>query len=130
MSTLPHDASHATEVVHQTPVIPPPYEQLVEEAVREFESDAELLRIPRPPTAELLDVCRKVAAFTSELFPDGMAIKVKNDPEIADDLYFVFRVVAVGSIDELVSKDNEWHRRLRPAVGARAEFFCLAISVK
>ena len=127
MSTLPHDASHATEVAHQAPVIPPPYEQLVEQAVREFESDAELLRIPRPPTAELLDICGKVAAFTSELFPDGMTIKVKNDPEIADDLYFVFRVVAVGSEDDMLAQGKQWHARVLLVRGRRPGLVRLAM---
>ena len=55
-----------------------------------------------PSQAELSDLCRQAAAFTAELFPGGMEIRVKNDPEIPDDLYFVFAVRATGSVDDVL----------------------------
>jgi hypothetical protein len=128
MSTLPHDASSAAAGEHQIPVVPvTPYDALVAEAVSEFESGAEWLGVSRPPTAELLDLCQKVVAFTVELFPAEMSIKVRNDPEITDDLYFVFDVNTSGTVDEIVAQFDEWHRRLRPAVGRRSELFRLSI---
>lgn len=132
MSTLPHDPSHATAADNQTPVMPSVarYEQQVDDAVTEFEAGTYWLRVPRPPTAELRDVCRKVAAFTAELYPDGMVIKVRNDPEITDDIYFVFHVVDSGSEDDIVARDNEWHRRLRQVVDRQAELFCLSIATR
>lgn len=113
MSTLPHDPGHASRSEVHAPVrLAAYYEQTVDEAVHEFESGAEWLGIPRPPTAELRDVCRQVAAFTAELFPRGVSIKVRNDPEITGDLYFVFEVADVGSVDEIVARHDDWHRRL------------------
>ncbi|HQU47278.1 MAG TPA: hypothetical protein PK867_31030, partial [Pirellulales bacterium] len=99
MSTVPHDPSHATDAAHAAPVFAPAsYQQKVDEAVSEFESGAYWLGIPRPPTAELREICRKVAAYTAEIFPGEMRIKVRNDPEITDDLYFVFEVVCDGDV--------------------------------
>jgi hypothetical protein len=126
MSTLPRHPIGQTAAGHQVPVVPAiAYESLVDEAVSEFESGAEWLGVPRPSTAELHELCRKVAALTSELFPAGMKIRVRNDPEIASDVYFVFDVVTSGNVDDIVTRDNEWHRRLRQDVGNRAELFCL-----
>lgn len=126
MSTLPNDTSRDVAAENQVPVIAvAPFDRQVDDAVREFESGAQWLGVPRPPTAELRELCRKVAAFTAELFPAGLTIKVRNDPEIADDLHFVFDVATSGDVDEIVARDNEWHFRLRREVGGRAELFCL-----
>lgn|SRR5487761_1134576 len=132
MSSLPHDASDTAAADRPMPLISgvPRYEQQVDEAVSEFESGAEWLGVPRPSTSELRDLCRQVAAFTAGMFPAGMAIKVKNDPECTDDIYFVFDVVDSGGVDEMVARDNEWHRRLRGEVGRQAELFCLSIDAR
>lgn len=128
MSTLPHDRSSDTTADHAVRVVTTTsLDRLVDEAVSEFESGAEWLGVPRPPTAELRDLCRKVASFTADIFPGAMAIKVRNDPEITDDLYFVFDVEPTGSVDEVVARFDEWHRRLRPAVGSRWDLFRLSI---
>lgn len=84
----------------------------VEDAASGFESAAEKLGIDCPPAVELRQLCRQVAGFTAELFPGAMDVEVRVDPEIADDLYFVFEVLAAGSADEIVERDAEWHRRL------------------
>jgi hypothetical protein len=128
MSTLPQDAKGTAGDERQVPVVAVPcFGHMVDKAVSEFESGAEWLGLPRPPTAELLDLCRKVAAFTSEIFPAGMSIKIRNDPEITDDLYFVFEVETTGSADEIVAKFDKWHRRLRRTVARRSELFRLSI---
>ena len=129
MSTIPHDQSHTVQGGRSPPLVQPAaYEQKVDEAVSQFEAAADGLAIPRPPTAELREVCRKVAAYTAELCPGEMSIAVTNDPEITGVLYFVFEVAVNGSVEEIVALNDEWHRRLRAAVGTRRELFCLSIS--
>jgi hypothetical protein len=84
----------------------------VEEAATRFDLAAENLGVDRPPPLELRQLCRQVAGFTAELFPGAMGVEVRVDPEIPDDLYLVFQVGATASVDEIVQRDAEWHRRL------------------
>lgn len=80
-------------------------------ALRRFESAAEHLGVHRPPAIELDRLCREIATFTRELFPGAIGVDVRVDPEIPDDLYFVFEVAAVGNFEDIVQRDEEWHRR-------------------
>lgn len=72
-------------------------------------------------------MCGEVAAFTAELFPGELKIRVKNDPEIADDLYFVFAVRATGDVDDIVCRNDLWHRRVMQIEAKRHGLFRLAI---
>lgn len=128
MSTIPHDPGRAVGTVPATAILQPvSYEQKVANAVNEFEAAALWLGISRAPTSELRDLCRKVAEYTADLFSDGFAIKVKNDPEIPDDLYFVFEVCLDESVDKLVAMNDEWHRRLLLVPGRPSGLFRLSI---
>lgn len=128
MSTIPHDPSRPVERLAAAAVLQAaPYEQIVDDAIKQFEAAAERLSVPRAPTAELRDLCRKVAAYTADLVFDAFAIKVQNDPEIPNDLYFVFDVCVDGGVDEIVRMNDEWHRRLLLVRGRHCGLFRLTI---
>lgn len=99
----------------------------LDEAVRRFEAAAENLGIERPSSAELRRLCGQVATFTAELFPGEICVRVKNDPEILTDLYFVFAIRASENIDDLVARNDQWHRRVMRTEGRRHGLFRLAI---
>ena len=111
MSTVPHNPTDSAHSEGQA-AIPPSFRVDLDEAVRRFEAAAENLGVERPSSVELRRLCDQVMSFTAELFPGAMDVEVRVDPEIADDLYFVFEVLAAGSADEIVERDAEWHRRL------------------
>lgn len=97
--------------------------------VHEFVSAAERLGIERLQETQLRELYRQIVAFTLVLFPGEVTVKVKNDPEVADDLYFVFDVIATGSVDEVVARSRDWHLTLHRVAGIRADLFCLAFDV-
>lgn len=107
MSTLPRDSTSTTGPYAAIPAAP----SELEDAAREFEAAAERLGINSPARGELMRLCELVAAFTIELFPGEMRVQVKNDPEIGSDLYFLFGVVASGSIAAIARKNDEWHAK-------------------
>lgn len=126
MSTIPRDPIDVADTGH-LPSLRPTSQRDLNEIVWEFESAAESIGIARPPRAELHDLCRHVAAFTAELFPAEPDIKVKNDPEIPSDLYFVFTVAATGTVDDLAARYDQWHRRVIHSEGRWHGLFRLAI---
>ena len=125
MSTL-RDSTDAANA-RSTATILPAGRRDFNEVVREFETAAASLGTAHPSLAELSDLCRQAAAFTAELFPGGMEIRVKNDPEIPDDLYFVFAVRATGSVDDIVARNDQWHRCVARTEGKWHGLFRLAI---
>lgn len=116
MSTAPHNSPETAKI--ETHVTVPSEDRGevdasgLDAAVLRFEAAAKSLKVNRPPQPELKQLCLRVAAFTSELFPGDLAVEIRVDPEIADDLYFVFEVRATGSLEEIVARDEQWHRRL------------------
>lgn len=130
MSTLPHDPSAAV-AEHKSPVISAArYQHNFDKAVHDFEIAAEELLIERPSAAELRDLCGQVAAICDHLFPGELAVEVRRDAEIPDDLYFVFSVGATGDVDEIMARNNEWQLRVRRSIGGRADLFCLSFDVR
>lgn len=124
MSTLPRDSTDAT---NGNVVMMAPAGTDVEEAVRTFQSAAASLAIAPLDAGVLKGLCQQVAVFTSELFPGEVRIMVKNDPDIPQDLYFVFRVRSKAGVDELAALNDQWHRRLLMLKGRRSGLFRLAI---
>ncbi|HJT32786.1 MAG TPA: hypothetical protein VJ783_12155 [Pirellulales bacterium] len=113
------------------PVVPAPrQEQNFDEAIREFISMVDELGITRPSDEELCDLCSRVAELSLEFFPGDLVVKAERDWEIPDDIYFVFRVIATGSVDDIVARSNQWHIQVRRAVSSRAELFCLSFDVR
>ena len=110
MSILPRDPTGAAHAEARATVLPARRD--LDQVLRDFEATAEHLHSSRPSAVELNHLCRQIAAMTTELFPGEIALETRVDPEIADDLYLVFEVRASGSIDEIVARDEQWHRRL------------------
>ena len=129
MSTVPHDPTDAAHTQPQATVLPVAGAHL-DEVVRQFEAAAGNLGVELIPPAELRQLCRQVASFTAELFPGGMAIEMRVDPEIRDDLYLVFEVVGTGDVDNLVACDEQWHRHVLLAARQWPGLFRLLIDAR
>lgn len=71
-----------------------------------------------------------VLAATKQLFPREVTIQKSSDPEIPDEEYFVFRALATGTVDEIVAKYDEWHRRLPQLAPGNEAMFRLSIDAK
>lgn len=124
MSTVPRNPTDSAPA--QATVLPAARDHL-DEAVRRFEAAAEALGVERPAPAELRRLCGQVAAFTAELFPGEMTVEMRVDPEIPDDLYLVFEVDCTGSVDQIVARDEQWHRRLGSLARKWPGLFCLSV---
>lgn len=125
---LPSDTAHAG---HPAPVVmPAPSERQFDQLVGEFAVAADELRVFRPAEAELRELCRQVASFTSELFPGEMTIEVRHDREIPNDIYFVVDVSAAGSIDDVMARVRQWHFALHRTAGGLADLFCLSFDMR
>ncbi len=55
---------------------------------------------------------QQVLALTREIFPGEVRVYDAEDPEIPGDRYQVFEVTAEGPADEVLTRDEQWHRRL------------------
>jgi len=55
---------------------------------------------------------QQVLAVTREIFPGEVRVYDAEDPEIPGDRYQVFEVTAEGPADEVLTRDEQWHRRL------------------
>lgn len=128
MSTVPHNPTDSAHAEGQAAILPS-FRIDLDEAVRRFETAAENLGVERPSIVELRRLCDQVMTFTAELFPGEICVRVKNDPEILTDLYFVFAIRASGDIDDLVARNDQWHRRVMRTEGSRHGLFRLAIEV-
>jgi hypothetical protein len=59
-----------------------------------------------------------ILKMTAELFPGAkIELGASIDPEIEGDEFFVVSVVASGTVDELVAREGQWHRRMRAIIG-------------
>ncbi len=67
---------------------------------------------PKPSDSEVARGLEQVRQISSELFEGHVTYCEEEDCEIAGDRYFEFRVDADGDIDEILSLDAEWHRRV------------------
>lgn len=129
MSTLPGDLRDAAILESQGAIVPPARLN-IDEHVREFESAAQRLGVSVPSAAELGNLYRQVLEATADLFPGEARVSVKNDPEIPDDLYFVFAVGAAGSIDDIAARNDEWHGRVCRLPSKFSGLFRLSVRVR
>jgi hypothetical protein len=129
MSTAPQHAADVSQAECIGPIVPSKRPD-VNEAIRCFEAAAGELGINRPSTTELARLCEEVAVVTEELFPGGMQIVVRNDPDIPDDLYFVFNVGAEGDLANIAARNDEWHGRVCRMPVAFCGVFRLSIAVR
>lgn len=57
-----------------------------------------------------------VVEITESLFPEStIEVEMEADPSEPDFSFFVFKVNCSGEIEELISKETEWNRRVRAA---------------
>ena len=66
---------------------------------------------------------------TAEIFGGDVRVVVEEDAEIAGDRYLLFEVKARGDVDEVVKKENEWHRRCARFGWESARFFRLGVDI-
>lgn len=129
MSTVPRKATDDSGVGPAAVVLSPLRPNL-DETVRRFQAAAEVFGVVPPVSAELRRLCSQVADFTAELFPGEMHVEVKNDPEIPDDLFFRFAVVATGTIDDIAALNDQWHARVCRLPATPSGLFRLSIAVR
>jgi hypothetical protein len=55
---------------------------------------------------------QQVLTLTREIFPGEVRVYEAEDPEIPGDRYHVFEVTADGPVDQVMTRDEQWHRRL------------------
>lgn len=111
MSTVPHDTSNRADTASL--IATGGTEVEFAAVVRDFESIADGVGMPRPPAAELHELCRQVADVSRRIFRGDVKLKVVRDWEIQDDIYFVVDVRTEGTPDEVVAQANEWHLALQ-----------------
>lgn len=70
-----------------------------------------------------------VKSGSEELFPGGVLMEPRQDPEI-DEQYLVVRVSAVGEMDQILSRYQTWHRRLGEWATGLESIFRLSVDVK
>jgi hypothetical protein len=68
----------------------------------------------------------QVIEITKRLFGGPVSIVKEPDPEI-DAEYFVVSTPAQGTVEELVSAFNTWHREIRTAIGNAISDYRLSI---
>ena len=129
MSTMPGNPTDAADALAQAALLPTAAPD-VDEIVRRFQTAARDFRIEAPAPTELLSLCAQVATFTRELFPGEMRMRVKNDPEIPDDLFFQLHVEATGDIDDIAARHDQWHARLCRFPSKFCGLFRLSIAVR
>lgn len=130
MSTMPRDSGEVTDAAGRAPVFPAARQECnFDEAIGEFTSMVDEMGIARPSDDELRNLCRQVAKVSLDLFPGKLIVKVRPDPEIRGEVFFIFNVRASGNPDEIAGRIWQWHINLRQAVGKGAELFCLSFDV-
>lgn len=72
----------------------------------------------------------RVVGFTKEIFPGELEIREEDDPEIPGVGYVVLSVTAQGSVEEVVARNDRWHRELRGSSLRRPELFRLSIDAQ
>jgi hypothetical protein len=72
-------------------------------------------------SAPLSEQYRKVGEFTHQLFHAAVSMAPELDPETNEALVSV-SVAASGSVEELVAKNDRWHREIVGIAGAEHPF--------
>lgn len=130
MSTYPHNAPDAGTVDRPAVVSPPATARELDAAIRHFEATADALGAPRPASDELAKMVYQVATITRELFPGKLVVETDVDPECRDDVCLLFQVEATGSVEQIVTLNDRWHRHLLPLAPKWPLLFCLSIDAR
>lgn len=88
--------------------------------------DAGAVASPSSPDGEY----SKVLALTQRLFPGPIEVQREQDPELPGHEYLVFNVVAKGCLEDIVSRDRDWHRELAKIALHSPNVYCLNIDVR
>ena len=80
----------------------------------------------RGPPAEIQ---QQVISFTQSVFGAPATVLPGSDPEL-DESYFVVRVTAAGSVEEILRMNDRWHREIGTYAGDFVPRFRLALSIE
>jgi hypothetical protein len=72
----------------------------------------------------------QIGVVTEELFPGNFLVEVHHDPEIPNYSVIVFNVVARGTVEDVVRRDNLWVERLIDIAPGRPSLFCLSLDIQ
>ena len=71
-----------------------------------------------------------VESLTARLFGEEFTRTECEDPEIVGDHYFVFRAIARGDVNSVLSKYNEWHAGLSEVPSFVRHLFRLSLDAQ
>jgi hypothetical protein len=86
--------------------------------------------IKRPSHLEIAQALALVREITSQVFSGPFECNEKEDCEIAGDRFFEVRVVDPGEIGAILTRDEEWHRRVASLPASLVGLFRLAIDAR
>jgi hypothetical protein len=75
------------------------------------------------------DIVGDVVGITQELFPGEVSAYLLDDPEYSEGRLTVIEAQASGSIDGLVERRAEWHRRVS-RLGESCSTLCLTFNFR
>lgn len=111
MSTVHHNVAGTANAETAPAVIAARDAEFAAE-IQRFAATADALGAPRPASDELTTIVEQVARFVHDLFPGKLAVETRVDPEIGDDIWLLFRVDACGTVEEILSLEDAWLRRV------------------
>ncbi|HEX7380425.1 MAG TPA: hypothetical protein VF278_25145 [Pirellulales bacterium] len=82
------------------------------------------------PSSNRFDEYGAVVALTERLFPGPVDVQREQDPEIQGHSYFDLNVVAEGALEDILSRDTQWHRELARLALHSPNIYCLNIDVQ
>ncbi len=91
---------------------PEPSVALLVQRVQALEERIEANRASTMRAADLSSLIANVVRITQDLFPGTVSIQVMNDPEYPQDGFTVIEAQASGSIEQVVDRRAEWHKRI------------------
>ena len=91
---------------------PEPSVALLEQRVQALEERLDANHARVAPAPDLSSLMADVVRVTQELFPGDVSVQVMNDPEYPHDGFTVIEARASGTIEEVVDRRAEWHKRV------------------
>lgn len=91
---------------------PEPSVALLERRVQALEEWIEANHASTTRTADLSSLMADVVRITKELFPGAVSVQVMYDPEYPQQGFTVIEAQASGSIEQVVDRRAEWHKRV------------------
>jgi hypothetical protein len=70
------------------------------------------VKAPGPDPSELMRGLEEAKTITRQVFSGPFECLEQEDAEIVGDRHFVFRVLDDGDLADILSRDDEWHRRI------------------